>query len=49
MGSKITIIQTSKYSSNLNLRLKKKTKRKGRALENKVESSMLPTQQLETD
>lgn len=47
MGSKVTIIQTSKYSSNLNLRLKKK-KSKDRALENKVESSMLPTQQLET-
>ena len=48
MGSNITIIQTSKYSSNVNLRLKKK-KSKDRALENKVESSMLQTQQLETD
>lgn len=47
MGSNITIIQTSKYSSNVNLRLKKKSK--DRALENKVESSMLQTQQLETD
>lgn len=52
MGSKITIIQASKYSSNLNLRLKQHRHQQqltGRALENKVESSMLPTQQLETD
>ena len=52
MGSKITIIQTSKYSSNLNLRLKQHHQQQqltGRALENKVELSMLPTQQLETD